>query len=132
VLVGEDRLSYRALSSKNVVESGGKQVTHMGTRMVYKIVVRGELSERYAMAFEGIEMEIENGQTVLTGEVKDQSHLHGILERIGASGLKLVSVELDFSHLAAYHIASIRLSTQVLRTFCGLVCGNNPQKVSLQ
>jgi hypothetical protein len=45
------------------------------------------------MAFEGIEMEIANGQTVLTGEVKDQSHLHGILERIGASGLKLVSVE---------------------------------------
>jgi hypothetical protein len=33
--------------------------------------------------------------------VKDQSHLHGILERIGASGLKLVSVELDFSHYAA-------------------------------
>jgi outer membrane PBP1 activator LpoA protein len=93
VLVGEDRPSYCALTSENVVESGGKQVTHMGTRMVYKIVVRGELSERYAMAFEGIEMEIENGQTVLTGEVKDQSHLHGILERIGASGLKLVSVE---------------------------------------
>jgi hypothetical protein len=31
--------------------------------------------------------------TVLTGEVKDQSHLHGILDRIGALGLKLMSVE---------------------------------------
>jgi len=93
VFVGEVRPSSRALTSENVVESGGKQVTHMGTRTVYQIVVRGELSERYAMAFEGMEMEIKNGQTVLTGEVKDQSHLHGILDRIGALGLKLVSVE---------------------------------------
>ncbi len=61
--------------------------------MVYQIVVRGQLSERYAMAFEGMEMEIKNGQTVLIGEVKDQSHLHGILDRIGALGLNLVSVE---------------------------------------
>ena len=110
--MGEDRPSYCALTSENVVESGGKQVTHMGTRMVYKIVVRGELSERYAMAFEGIEMEIENGQTVLTGEVKDQSHLHGILERIGASGLKLVSVELDFSHLSQSGWVAHRPSAQ--------------------
>jgi outer membrane PBP1 activator LpoA protein len=93
VFVGEDRPFYRALTSENVVESGGKQVTRMGTRMVYQIVVRGELSERHAMAFESMEMEIENGRTVLTGEVKDQSHLHGILDRIGALGLKLVSVE---------------------------------------
>ena len=91
--MGEDRPSCRALTSENVVESGGKQVSHKGTRMVYQIVVRGELSERYATAFEGMEMEIKNGQTVLTGEVKDQSHLHGILDRIGALGLKLMSVE---------------------------------------
>ena len=65
----------------------------MGTRTFYRIAVQGELSERYAHAFEGMEMEGENGLTVLTGEVKDQSHLHGILERIGALGLKLMSVE---------------------------------------
>jgi hypothetical protein len=65
----------------------------MGTKTVYRIVVRGELSERYAMAFEGMEMEIGEGLTVLTGEVKDQSHLHGILDRIGALGLTLMSVE---------------------------------------
>ena len=91
--MGEVRPSSRALTSENVVESGGKQVTQMGTRTVYQIVVRGELSERYAIAFEGMEMEIKNGQTVLTGEVKDQSHLHGILDRIGALGFKLGSVE---------------------------------------
>jgi hypothetical protein len=65
----------------------------MGTTTVYRIVVRGVLSERYAVAFEGLKMEASHGQTVLTGNVKDQAHLHGILDRIGALGLKLVSVE---------------------------------------
>jgi hypothetical protein len=36
--VGEDRPSYRALTSENVVESSGKQVTDMGTRMVIRQV----------------------------------------------------------------------------------------------
>jgi len=40
-----------------------------------------------------MEMETKYGQTVLTGEVKGQPHLHGILDRIGALGLKLISVE---------------------------------------
>ena len=65
----------------------------MGKRTVYRIVVRGELSERYAAAFEGMEMEAKSGRTVLTGEIIDEPHLHGILDRIGALGLKLVSVE---------------------------------------
>jgi hypothetical protein len=65
----------------------------MGTRTIYRIVVRGELSERYAVAFEGMEMETSGGRTVLTGEIKDEPHLHGILDRIGSLGLRLVSVE---------------------------------------
>jgi hypothetical protein len=65
----------------------------MSTRTVYQIVVRGEISERYAMAFEGMEMETKSGQTILTGEIIDNSHLHGILDRIIALGLELVSVE---------------------------------------
>ena len=65
----------------------------MGTSTVYRIVVRGELSERYAVAFEGMEMEVKSGRTILTGEIKDEPHLHGILDRIGALGLRLLSVE---------------------------------------
>jgi hypothetical protein len=65
----------------------------MGTRTVYRIVVRGELSERYAVAFEGMEMEVESGRTILTGEIIDEPHLHGILDRIGSLGLRLLSVE---------------------------------------
>jgi hypothetical protein len=65
----------------------------MSTKTVYQIVVRGEISERYAAAFEGMEMEAKSGRTVLTGEIIDNSHLHGILDRIIALGLELVSVE---------------------------------------
>ena len=63
------------------------------TGTVYRIVVRDELSGRRAAAFEGMEMETEGGRTILTGQVIDESHLHGILDHIGALGLKLVSVE---------------------------------------
>ena len=70
----------------------------MGTKTYYRIVIRDELSERYAMAFEGLEVETKDGLSVLTGEVKDQPHLHGILDRINGLGLKLVSVE-DISEI---------------------------------
>jgi hypothetical protein len=66
---------------------------HKGTGTVYRIVVRSELSDRYAVAFEGMEMETKNGDTILTGEVIDQPHLHGILARINGLGLKLLSVQ---------------------------------------
>ena len=65
----------------------------MGKGTVYRIVVRSELSDRYAVAFEGMEMETKDGDTVLTGEVIDQPHLHGILARINGLGLKLLSVQ---------------------------------------
>jgi hypothetical protein len=73
--------------------SGGKQrARKKGTGKVYRIVVRGELSGRHAVAFEGMEMETETGQTILTGVI-DQPHLHGIFERINGLGLELLSVQ---------------------------------------
>ena len=66
---------------------------HRGAGRVYRIVVRSELSERYAAAFEEMEMETKGGLTVLTGEVVDQVQLHGIIDRIGGMGLELVSVQ---------------------------------------
>jgi hypothetical protein len=64
-----------------------------GTSKVYRIVARSELSERYAAAFEGLEMETKDGQTILTGEIKDQPHLFGILGRINGLGVELLSVQ---------------------------------------
>ena len=72
---------------------GGKQMMRRGTGTVYRIVVRSELSETYAVAFEGMEMETKDGDTILTGEVIDQPYLYGILDRINGLGLKLLSVQ---------------------------------------
>jgi len=64
-----------------------------GTGTVYRIVVRSELNGRYAVAFEGMEMDTKDGDTILTGEVIDQPHLYGSLERINGLGLELLRVE---------------------------------------
>jgi hypothetical protein len=64
-----------------------------GTGKDYRIVVRSELSDRYACAFEGMRMETEGGQTILIGEVKDQPHLFGVLDRLNGLGLELLSVQ---------------------------------------
>ena len=79
--------------AQTILESGEQRRTREGTGTVYRIVVRDEIGERFALAFEGMEMETKCGQTILTGEVVDQPQLHGILDRIGGLGLKLVSVE---------------------------------------
>ena len=63
------------------------------TGRFYRIVVRSELSDTYAVAFEGMEMEAKGGYTVLTGKIIDQPHLFGILDRINGLGLELLSVE---------------------------------------
>jgi hypothetical protein len=75
------------------MKSGGKQMRRTGTGRVYRIVVRSELSDKYAVAFEGVEMEARDGVTVLTGTIIDQPQLYGILERINGLGLELLSVE---------------------------------------
>ncbi|HSK84214.1 MAG TPA: hypothetical protein VK902_12565 [Rubrobacter sp.] len=64
-----------------------------GKGTLYRIVVRSELTDSYASAFEGMEMETKNGQTILSGEVKDQPHLFGILESLNSLGLELLSVQ---------------------------------------
>ena len=63
------------------------------TGTMYKIVVRSELSNSYAVAFEGMKMETEDGETILTGKVIDQPQLFGILDRINGLGLRLLSVQ---------------------------------------
>ena len=75
------------------MEIGGIQNMRSGTGRVYRIVVRSELSNVYAVAFEGMEMETKDGDTILTGKIIDQPHLYGILERINGLGLELLSVE---------------------------------------
>ena len=65
-----------------------------GTTKVYRILVGSELGERYASAFEGMSVEARDGRTILTGEVVDQPHLFGILQRLHGMRLELLSVEV--------------------------------------
>lgn len=59
----------------------------------YRITIEGRLSDRFASAFEGMQMSSGEGRTVLVGDRMDQGHLYGVLDRIRAFGLELVSVE---------------------------------------
>jgi hypothetical protein len=56
------------------------------------VIVRGKLSRRYRTVFEGMTLVVGNGQTAIIGPVRDQTHLHGLLDRVGNLGLELVSV----------------------------------------
>ena len=62
------------------------------TPTVYRIVVRGELSQRYMPAFDGMTLVTGEGQTAITGPVTDQAHLYGLLNRASDLGLELLSV----------------------------------------
>lgn len=58
----------------------------------YRIVVRGQLSERFTDAFDGMVVRHGGGVTAFEAELADQAMLHGLLGRIGGLGLELVSV----------------------------------------
>ena len=59
----------------------------------YRVVVRGELDERFAYLFEGMNLEQTEGTTLISGRVRDQAQLHGLIERIEELGLELISVQ---------------------------------------
>jgi hypothetical protein len=63
----------------------------------YRIIVRGRLTARLWSVFEELSLEPDTGQTALVGEIRDQSHLHGVLNLIRDLGLELVSVETDWA-----------------------------------
>jgi hypothetical protein len=59
----------------------------------YRIVVRGEIDDRFAFLFNGMRMKRVKGTTVLTGVVVDQAQLHGYIERLAELGLDLLGLE---------------------------------------
>ena len=58
----------------------------------YRIVIKGELGPRYVSAFDGMTLRAHDGETDITGPIIDQSHLHGLIERIARLGLTLHSL----------------------------------------
>jgi len=59
----------------------------------YRLTVEGELSERLAPAFEGMELAPGNGNTALTGYLRDQSELQALLRRVADFGLTLLEAK---------------------------------------
>ena len=60
--------------------------------MNYEIRVRGRLGEALLESFEGLDKEVREGETRLSGPIADQAELHGVLHRIEAVGLELIEV----------------------------------------
>jgi hypothetical protein len=60
---------------------------------IYCIKLKGHLSASWADWFDGMTFTHKsNGTTTLTGEIVDQSALHGMLKKIRDLGLPLLSV----------------------------------------
>ncbi len=60
---------------------------------LYAIRIKGHLENRWANWFEGLTVTLEeNGETLLTGPVVDQSALHGLLRKVRDLGMPLISV----------------------------------------
>lgn len=58
----------------------------------YEIRIKGRLSDSLTGAFEDFTSAVRPAETVMRGEVRDQSELHGVLERIQSLGLELIEV----------------------------------------
>ena len=58
----------------------------------YEFHLQGEASDAVLLAFSDLEAIRHHGQTILTGDVRDQAGLFGVLDRIQAYGLELVAV----------------------------------------
>jgi hypothetical protein len=66
-----------------------------GGRVIYEITVQGILDESWSEWFGGLDVASqESGETVLTGPIRDQAALHGLLSKIRDMGLPLLRVEV--------------------------------------
>ena len=61
--------------------------------LVYAIRLKGHLGSQWADWFSGLSLTLEdNGETVLTGPLADQSALHGVLKKVRDLGMPLLAV----------------------------------------
>ena len=58
----------------------------------YEIKFRGEAGPATSAAFQELEVDLDDGVTVMSGRLADQAALHGVLERARRLGLDLLSV----------------------------------------
>ena len=56
------------------------------------IKVQGHLNENWKDWFEGLKISYEGNNTILTGNLKDEAHMHGVLNSIMDLNLIIISV----------------------------------------
>jgi hypothetical protein len=60
---------------------------------VYRITIKGHLDSEWSDWFDGLTIILlDNGKTILTGPIVDQTALHGVLIKIRDLGLPLLSL----------------------------------------
>jgi hypothetical protein len=62
----------------------------MNGRTIIKI--QGHLNGKWKECFEGMEISYEGNNTILTGNLKDEAHMHGVLNIIMDYNLILISI----------------------------------------
>ena len=56
------------------------------------IIIQGHLDKKWKNRFEGMEISNEGDNTILTGNLKDEAHMHGFLNIIRDLNIKLISI----------------------------------------
>ena len=62
------------------------------TAVRYRIVIRGEIRRPLVGPLEGMAVELAGDESVLTGDLVDQSQLQGALSSLNDLGIEIVSV----------------------------------------
>jgi hypothetical protein len=61
---------------------------------IYKIQIAGMITDRWSAWLENLAIQqVSDGETILTGELRDQAALLGVLSKIHALNLKIVAVQ---------------------------------------
>jgi hypothetical protein len=67
---------------------GGAVVAPVG----YEIRIKGRLSDSVTGVFEDFTASVRPAETIMRGELRDQSELHALLDQIQSLGLELIEV----------------------------------------
>ena len=86
--------NHQGEPAKSVVRAV-QEVPYSGdvTGRTYQLIVAGELSDQVQTVFDGMAVTRTGGTTMLSGYVRDQAELQGLLQRVSDFGLTLLEVK---------------------------------------